>query len=79
MSDDDDDRAMTLRMCRGCFCTDDHACEAGCYWVLLDIHMPSGICSTCADAMQWHPTLFMIDELDVENVEQWVGAKATRT
>ena len=28
--------------CRECGCTDDHACEGGCYWV------EEGLCSNCA-------------------------------
>lgn len=30
--------------CRVCGCTDDHACEGGCYWVEKDL------CSTCYEA-----------------------------
>lgn len=59
--------AMT-RTCRGCGCDDDHACvqevltrhgpvEVPCAWVLLDIAEPTGICSACADEMEWHPML----------------------
>lgn len=29
-------------VCRGCGCTNDHACEGGCSWVELDL------CSVCA-------------------------------
>lgn len=51
-----------FRICRGCGCTDDRACPGGCTWALLDYALvcdevlpaPSGICSTCADAMDWH-------------------------
>ncbi len=32
-----------VRKCRVCGCTDDHACEGGCYWVAGDL------CSQCAD------------------------------
>lgn len=31
--------------CWVCGCTDNHACEGGCYWVL------PGLCSRCADIM----------------------------
>lgn len=43
------------RICRGCGCTDSHACPGGCSWVLLDIDTPSGICSSCAIAVEWDP------------------------
>jgi len=42
-----------LRICRGCGCTDLHACPGGCSWALLDLYQPSGICSQCADEMDW--------------------------
>ena len=32
----------TVRRCRVCGCTDDQACEGGCYWVEDDL------CSSCA-------------------------------
>lgn len=32
-----------VRSCRVCGCTDDHACESGCYWVEPDL------CSACVD------------------------------
>ncbi len=44
-----------LRICRGCGCTDLHGCQLGCCWVLLDIATPSGICSQCAEEMDWDP------------------------
>jgi predicted amidophosphoribosyltransferase len=40
-------------MCRGCACTDLRACPGGCSWVLLDIDYPTGICSACAEDMEW--------------------------
>lgn len=45
-----------LRTCRGCGCDDDHACVVGgvaCCWVLLDVDVPSGICSACAVKLGW--------------------------
>lgn len=45
------------RTCRGCGCTDRHACPGGCSWVLLDIDGPSGICSQCADYFEWQPVI----------------------
>jgi hypothetical protein len=38
------------RICRGCGCTDDHACPEGCWWVDLDLVGFKGgpLCSTCA-------------------------------
>lgn len=32
-----------VAICNGCGCTDDHACEGGCFWVAQDL------CSNCAD------------------------------
>jgi hypothetical protein len=36
-------QAAAARTCRVCGCTDDHACEGGCYWVEADL------CSKCAE------------------------------
>jgi hypothetical protein len=47
------------RSCRGCGCTDTQACPGGCSWVLLDIATPSGICSQCAEELDWDPMLLM--------------------
>ncbi|WP_049974059.1 hypothetical protein [Azospirillum sp. B4] len=33
---------IDVHACRGCGCTQDHACEGGCWWVEEDL------CSTCA-------------------------------
>lgn len=55
-----------MRTCRACGCTDLRACQAEvatrqgprvatCSWVLLDIDEPTGVCSVCADALDWHP------------------------
>jgi hypothetical protein len=46
-----------LRTCRGCGCTDLHACPGGCAWVLLDVEIPTGICSACAEDMEWDPVV----------------------
>lgn len=43
-----DDRSAAARgalACEGCGCTEDDACEGGCYWVSLD----PPICSACED------------------------------
>lgn len=53
-----------LRTCRGCGCDDDHACDGGCSWVLLDIDAPTGVCSACADAVGWDPRTLMMLEVD---------------
>lgn len=45
----------TARTCRGCGCTDDHACQGGCHWVLLDVNSPTGVCSTCGELLEWRP------------------------
>lgn len=44
--------------CRICGCTDDHACEGGCWWVEADL------CSTCAAAMEAGPVVEMEPEED---------------
>ena len=52
------DRPEGLRTCRGCGCDDNHACiteDGPCAWVLLDIGSPTGVCSACAEAVQWDP------------------------
>lgn len=52
----------TRRMCRGCGCTDDRACltEYGpCAWTLLDVTTPTGICSVCAEELDWHQDLMI--------------------
>lgn len=55
-----------LRYCRGCGCTDSHACPGGCSWVLLDIEMPTGICSRCAEGIRWEPhEMANIWEIDI--------------
>jgi hypothetical protein len=44
------------RICRGCGCTDDRACitPAGpCAWVLMDVEIPTGVCSVCAVRWGW--------------------------
>lgn len=54
------------RTCRGCSCTDRHACPGGCAWVLLDIESPTGICSTCAHGLRWDPQeMALIWEIDI--------------
>ena len=34
--------ALSVRTCRYCGCTDDHACEGGCWWIAAEV------CSSCA-------------------------------
>lgn len=51
-----------LRTCRGCGCDDDHACvteQGPCAWFLLDVALPSGICTACAVQMRFDPALLM--------------------
>lgn len=43
------------RTCRGCGCTDTRACIGGCSWVLIDVRFPTGICSACAQVLEWDP------------------------
>lgn len=64
-----------VRVCRGCGCTDLNACQievttpegpaiVGCAWVLLDIGAPSGVCSSCAEALGWQPRLLAMVGLE---------------
>lgn len=49
-----------VRECRACGCTDRNACiapQGPCRWTLLDIATPTGVCSACAEEMDWHPLL----------------------
>jgi len=48
------------RQCRGCGCTDLRACSGGCSWVLLDIDAATGICSECAEAVEWDQSAFLV-------------------
>lgn len=48
------------RFCRGCGCTDNHACidDAGpCGWFVLDVGTPSGVCTRCAAELDCNPVL----------------------
>ncbi len=38
----------TERTCTECGCTDSHACEPTCYWLLKHLHTNTGLCSACA-------------------------------
>ncbi len=50
------------RICKGCGCTDSHACEGGCFWVT------DNLCSKCYDKKQMRPGKDkMIRESDVKN------------
>lgn len=62
------------RICRGCGCTDRHACPGGCSWVLLDIGELSGICSRCARAFQWHPALLAVVGFDDDAAAELLAA-----
>ena len=42
----DTDQENDGEKCWVCGCTDDHACEGGCYWVI------PGLCSRCAERME---------------------------
>jgi hypothetical protein len=50
-------RQGLIHTCRGCGCTDLRACVGGCSWALLDIHSPTGVCTTCAEEVGWDPVL----------------------
>lgn len=66
--------------CRGCGCTDDNACitEHGpCAWVLLDVETLTGVCSACAQDVDWDPEALML--LWCDNAERAVQAAVRRT
>lgn len=83
------------RACRGCGCTEDHACAiftpdgpVGCSWVLLDLDLPTGVCSGCAIKMGWDQQGLQLigftapegDAGDAEfSFEDFEGARDTRT
>lgn len=51
-------RDALARTCRGCGCSAGHpmrCCSGGCSWVLLDLPTPTGVCSACAEAVEWDP------------------------
>lgn len=50
------------RQCKRCGCTDDHACEGGCFWVT------DNLCSKCYDKKQMTGSKDkMIRSRDIEN------------
>lgn len=59
------------RICRGCGCTDSHACPDGCSWVLLDIETPSGICSPCAIAVDFDTEI--MGAICCDTAAEWLG------
>lgn len=38
---------MTIAVCIGCGCDDNHACPFGCYWLRVDYQDGKGVCSEC--------------------------------
>ena len=45
------------RICRCCGCSDDNACVTStgpCFWVLLDVETPTGVCSACAAELDFN-------------------------
>lgn len=54
------------RFCRGCGCTESRACPEGCEWVLLDVDLPTGICSACAWELNWEPVLMLTTGLETQ-------------
>jgi hypothetical protein len=57
------------RACRGCGCTENNACVVDgvpCRWVLLDVGVPTGVCSVCAEELRWQPQLLICVGLDDE-------------
>ena len=63
------------RFCRGCGCDDDHACvtdDGPCAWALLDVMMPTGVCTACADRLGWNMRAMAtigIGHIDLEDEE----------
>lgn len=41
--------SMTISSCIGCGCTDDHACDGGCWWMRVDRSIGKGVCSQCEE------------------------------
>lgn len=69
-----------IRTCRACGCTDDNACVVdgvACSWVLLDIAAPTGVCSVCADEIEWQPALMVTIGME-EQPELLVAAGGLR-
>lgn len=61
-------RSGAVHTCRGCGCDDNHACvmetrvtgaggslthQQPCWWVLIDVDTPTGVCSQCAIDVEW--------------------------
>ena len=65
-----------LRICRRCGCTDLHACPGGCSWVLLDVDAPSGVCSQCAEEMDWDPVGMETIETGLDRLEARLAGAA---
>lgn len=63
-----------LRTCRGCGCDDLHACPGGCAWALLDIDEPTGVCTTCAEQLQWQMGLLATVGVDPAAFERTLSA-----
>jgi hypothetical protein len=41
---------LEVASCIGCGCTDDAACQEGCYWLMVDRDLSRGVCSCCPGA-----------------------------
>lgn len=64
-------------VCRGCGCTDDHACPGGCCWIEPDL------CSACADRtraesdaaleVEWEEAVAHFTSMDSERVQRLVN------
>jgi hypothetical protein len=39
-----------MTTCIGCSCTDDEACDGGCYWIAKSPSELAGACSTCCES-----------------------------
>lgn len=77
------------RVCRCCGCTDTNACitPAGtCAWVLLDVAivdgaggaraqpLPTGICSACAEDLDFHPLMLATVGFDEAVINPVLGS-----
>lgn len=41
-----------MQICIGCGCSDEDACEGGCYWLRLDEETGAGVCSNCPEFVE---------------------------
>lgn len=72
-NDDDEIDAYVETQCIGCGCTDSHACEAGCGWLVADDVEPVGVCTECAESEE-EAERMLAEHLDAAALEVLVEA-----